>query len=172
MNIVSYRNLTAFIILKIIFSLFYYSINSWPAYHSQKTHHGLIPLIFHYISPPLTLPLCFDFPNLLLPPWITKQPNLFPYSPSASSIGGFKLPFQALQINQCHQFFGLQGTNFVKNSFLHLKTLRQVFSQKPCPKCLSLGHLVFHRSQDYFDVLNICFSCAKRLQSKRKKVSI
>ena len=76
MNIVSSRNITAFIILRIKFSLFYHPIMSSLTHPSQKTHHGLMSLIlcmFCHLWPHSSVLFCLTPPLL---PRATNQPSL------------------------------------------------------------------------------------------------
>ena len=82
MNIVSFRNLTAFIFLKTKFSLFDYSVIPWLQYQHWRTPHGLMPLIyilfFHLWPQNFLLPLphpstcLLGLPISLLCPMFTK----------------------------------------------------------------------------------------------------
>lgn len=94
-NLVSSRNLTTFIILRIKFSLFHYCTKAWPFSHSQKTKIMDLYPSFSLFFPPMTLLLYLwlSKPSTFTP-WFSKKPKTcFPYSPSASSCGDFKIPF-------------------------------------------------------------------------------
>ena len=131
MSIVSFKNLTAFIILKIKFSLFslFFSCHGQPT-----TPKGpLMGLCHSSISYFPTYNFSTMFSLCLTPPLSIQGYQTtysFPFSLASSSIDGIKTISIGSLDKSITLYFGSPKYQFVKNSVFSLKDPKPSFSQK------------------------------------------